>query len=281
MNSFDNNDLALINQLAKTQLTEDQLYTFSVRLCDNEIDRDFERFRGDDLAALGELMLGKSGIFDHQWSAEGQTARIYRTEVVREPAVLTAAGDPYCWLKGWAYMLRSEKNADLIREIEAGIKKEVSVGCSMARSVCSICGDDSGGCEHIRGQSYQGRLCFRELQEPVDAYEWSFVAVPAQRKAGILKRFGQSQNSDLQKQAQLGRTFLKELRRDTLRFALLADDGLDAPAFENALRQLDGDALLGLRDAFRKRAALRFPAEPQLPRKNAAPSPENTDAFRV
>ena len=169
MNSFDNNDLALINQLAKSQLSDDQIYTFSVRLCDNEVDRDFERFRGEDLDDLGNLMLGKAGIFDHQWSAENQTARIYRTEVVRESAVLTAAGDPYCWLKGWAYMLRSEKNADLIREIEAGIKKEVSVGCSMARSVCSICGDVSGCCEHVKGQSYQGRLCFRELPESLNA----------------------------------------------------------------------------------------------------------------
>ncbi len=281
MNSFDNNDLALINQLAKSQLSDDQIYTFSVRLCDNEVDRDFERFRGEDLDDLGNLMLGKAGIFDHQWSAENQTARIYRTEVVRESAVLTAAGDPYCWLKGWAYMLRSEKNADLIREIEAGIKKEVSVGCSMARSVCSICGDVSGCCEHVKGQSYQGRLCFRELQGPLDAYEWSFVAVPAQRNAGILKRFGQCRDSDLQKQAQLGRSFLNELRRDTLRFALLADDGLDAPAFETALRQLDGDALMGLRDAFRKRAALRFPAHPQLPRGKTDSPAENTDAFRV
>ena len=38
--------------------------------------------------------------------------------------MVTAAGDPYCWLKGWAYLMRTEKNADLITEIEGGIKKE-------------------------------------------------------------------------------------------------------------------------------------------------------------
>ena len=133
-------DLALINQWAKTDLIADQVYTFTVRLCDNEVDRDYERFDGACLEELGRLFLGKCGIFDHQWSAAGQTARIYRTEVVREEAVTTAAGDGYCWLKGWAYLLRTEKNADLIAEIEGGIKKEVSVGCSMGRGVCSICG---------------------------------------------------------------------------------------------------------------------------------------------
>lgn len=278
---LDRAELACINQLAKSELTEEDVYTFTVRLCDNEVDRDFERFQTEALEGLGELLVGKAGIFDHQWSAEGQTARIYRTEVVREPGVITAAGDAYCWLKGWAYMLRSEKNRELIREIEGGIKKEVSVGCSMGRSVCGICGDESGCCPHVKGERYEGRLCFRELRDPLDAYEWSFVAVPAQRQAGILKRFGPRPETDLEKQAALGRQFLRELREETLRLAMLADDGLDGGAFRKALGQLDGEALTGLRDAFRKRAALRFPAAVQLraaPEKSALADAED---FRV
>ena len=149
-----------INRFSKAELTADQVYTFSVRLCDNEVDRDFERFGTEDLERLGELFLGKSGIFDHQWSAKGQTARIYRTEVVREPGTVTAAGDEYRWLKGWAYLMRTEKNQELITEIEGGIKKEVSVGCSMGRSVCSVCGAKNGACGHAKGQMYGGKLCF-------------------------------------------------------------------------------------------------------------------------
>ena len=144
-------ELEAINRFAKTPLTAEQVYVFPVRLCDNEVDRDFERFNTAALERLGELFLGKSGIFDHQWSALGQTARIYRTEMVRDPARVTAAGDGYCWLKGWAYLLRTEKNQDLIVEIEGGIKKEVSVGCSVARRVCSICGAEAGGCAHDKG----------------------------------------------------------------------------------------------------------------------------------
>ena len=104
-------ELDQINRFSKAELTADQVYTFSVRLCDNEVDRDFERFGTEDLDRLGELFLGKSGIFDHQWSAKGQTARIYRTEVVREPGTVTAAGDAYRWLKGWAYLMRTEKES--------------------------------------------------------------------------------------------------------------------------------------------------------------------------
>ena len=91
-------DLALINALAKAELTAEQVYVFTLRLCDNEVDRDFERFDGETLERLGELFVGKSGIFDHQWSAGGQTARLYKTQVVRESAQKTQAGDEYRWV---------------------------------------------------------------------------------------------------------------------------------------------------------------------------------------
>ena len=255
-------DLALINELAKAELTAEQVYVFALRLCDNEVDRDFERFDNEALERLGELFVGKSGIFDHQWSARGQTARLYRTEVVREPALRTKAGEGYHWLKGWAYLLRTEKNEDLIAEIEGGIKKEVSVGCSAGRSVCSICGAENGDCGHVPGQTYDGGLCFRELKDVTDAYEWSFVAVPAQREAGVLKRYGPERERDLavRREAELGRKYLKELRREVVRLAMLADDGLDGGVFA--------------------RAARRFPAPVQL-RPRGAAAEADPEAFRI
>ncbi|OLA42145.1 MAG: hypothetical protein BHW31_01510 [Firmicutes bacterium CAG:110_56_8] len=60
----------------------------------------------------------------------------------------------------------------------------------MGRSVCSICGSDYGSCGHRKGESYDGQVCCAILQEPMDAYEFSFVAVPAQREAGVLKGLG-------------------------------------------------------------------------------------------
>ena len=275
-------DLDLINQVAKSPLGAEQVYAFSVRLCDNEVDRDFERFDNEALERLGELLVGKSGIFDHQWSARGQTARIYRTEVVREPAVVTEAGDEYRWLKGWAYLLRTEGNEDLIAEIEGGIKKEVSVGCSVGRSVCSVCGSGDGSCGHVRGQRYDGKLCFMELGDVADAYEWSFVAVPAQRRAGILKRFGQEREEDraLRKEAELGRKYLKELRREVVRLAMLADDGLDGAVFAKAAARMEEPELLELRRAYEDRAARRFPAAPQL-RRGGGERREETSPFQV
>ena len=230
-------ELARINRFAKKELRAEEVYTFAVKLCDNEVDRDFERFDRAALEKLSELFVGRTGIFDHSWSAGGQTARIYRAEVIEEET-RTTAGDKYCWCKGWAYMLRTEKNAELIAEIEGGIKKEVSVGCSAAKRSCSICGKDAGLCEHERGKYYGGKLCYAVLSDITDAYEWSFVAVPAQRAAGVVKRFGQGEGSlkamvracgsraqvreleELEKLSALGKSYLGALRREVRRLML-------------------------------------------------------------
>lgn len=271
-------ELARINQFAKAELTAADVYVFSVRLCDNEVDRDFERFDEAALEKLGELFVGKSGLFDHQWSAEGQTARIYRTEVIREPAVKTQAGDCGCWLKAWAYMLRTEKNQDLIAEIEGGIKKEVSVGCSVARSACSICGASGGSCEHVKGQYYGGKLCYFQLEDPTDAYEWSFVAVPAQRAAGVVKHFGpeDAHLTALRKEAELGRRYLAGLRREVVRLAMLSDDDLDGAMFAKMTRKLEEEELLELRRTYQARVDKRFPMEPQLKERPAAARDDET-----
>ena len=170
--------LEAINALAKAELTAEQVYVFSLRLCDDQVDRDFERFDTGALAGLAKLFIGKTGILDHQWSAGNQVARIFETEVVRE--------DRVSYIKAWAYIRRGGRAEELIADIEAGILKEVSVGCAMGMAVCSVCGSEYGSCGHHKGEHYDGQLCCAILREPMDAYEFSFVAVPAQRDAGVL-----------------------------------------------------------------------------------------------
>lgn len=184
-------ELELINKFTVKPLSADEVYTFGLVLCDNEVDRDFERFDIPSLQKLAELFVGKTGIFDHNMSGKDQTARIFSCHVETEENRLTSTGEKYTKLCARAYMPRSEKNAALIGEIDAGIKKETSVGCAVAKSICSICGKDSrtDSCSHIKGREYSSKLCHRILSEPTDAYEWSFVAVPAQKAAGVTKSY--------------------------------------------------------------------------------------------
>lgn len=262
-------DLELIGALARKPLEPEEVYTFSVRLCDNEIDRDFERFTVRTLEKLAPMFVGKAGIFDHQWSARGQAARIYKTEIVREPGRVTGAGDGYCWLKGCAYMVRTDGNRDLIAEIEGGIKEEVSVGCAVERAICSICGCDrtQTDCGHEKGQEYGGQLCWADLEGAKDAYEFSFVAVPAQPAAGVVKtaRWGDARAAArLEEEAALGRRCLEQLRGEVVRLALLADRELSVQAMKSLADKLSHQELEELRKSYTRRAGERFPLKTQL-----------------
>lgn len=175
----DTDALSRINRYTRREFTADELYVFSVRACDDLTDRDYERFTADCLAALAPMFLGRTMLCDHDWEAKKQTARVFNAEVVTE-------GESH-YLRLDCYMLRSEETKATTDRIDAGILKEVSVGCAISRVTCSICGEAYYGCQHQKGVEYDGAVCVAELSEPTDAYELSFVAVPAQPKAGVLK----------------------------------------------------------------------------------------------
>lgn len=190
-------ELKLINSYTRRELSAEDVYAFSVVLCDNDIDRDKERFTVEALFELEKLFVGKTGIFDHDPSAKNQTARIFSCAVENIPDRKTATGDDYFCLRARAYMPRTEGNTDIIAALDSGIIKEVSVGCAVKRTVCSICGEDISTCLHRKGETYGSKLCCGELTQPYDAYEWSFVAVPSQRQAGVTKSvYGKEENME-------------------------------------------------------------------------------------
>lgn len=277
-------DLELINTLSRKELKAEEVYTFTVHLCDNEIDREWERFDRETLEALAKLFVGKSGIFDHNWSAAGQSARIYKTEVVEEPGELTRAGDAACYLKGWAYMLRTGRNADLIAQIEGGIKKEVSVGCSVEKEVCSVCGEVMGQCRHEKGRTYNGKLCWGELKGARDAYEWSFVAVPAQPKAGVIKalRSDGAALERLEKEAALGRRYLEELRGEVIKLAAVSEPELPAGVMRSIADKLEEDELAALKGLFSQKSERRWQGLVQMEYGGGQTRSQETDgAFLV
>ena len=263
--------LEAINAQAKAELTAEQVYVFSVRLCDDQIDRDGERFDTAALPVLAKMFVGKTGIVDHKWSASGQVARIFETQVVQEDGV--------SYIKAWAYIRRGGNAEEIIADIEAGIKKEISVGCAMGRAVCSICGGEYGSCGHHKGEHYDGALCCVILKEPMDAYEFSFVAVPAQREAGVIKGMGkgerclkeladefgaQGEYRELYTQAQLGKRYENQLRDEVVRLFLGLDMGMEEPVLRSITKKVSAEELLHLKDALEARMAEYMPVQTQL-----------------
>lgn len=302
----DAGDLEKINRYTRREFKADEVYTFSVVLCDNEIDRDGERFTTGALEKLAELFLGKTGIFNHSMQAQNQTARIYDCAVEQDNGRATQSGEPYARLVGKAYLPRSEKNGDLILELESGIKKEVSVGCAVSSVTCSICGADlkKGGCAHGKGKTYGGKTCCAVLDEPSDAYEWSFVAVPAQREAGVIKSFSGLNTADaeeilktvkesggeitltkeqgmqlldrmerLKSEAEYGKAYREELEQSFVKCAGLAQPEIPAEAMRRVAQGMGMDDLKCFEKAYRKKAEEILPLTPQLA---AAQKPESS-----
>ena len=259
----DAGQLEKINRLTKGTVAAEEVYVFSVRLCDDQVDRDDERFSEACIRELAALFIGRTGIMDHAWSAEKQVARIFDTEV------LTEGGATY--LKGWAYMLRGEETDGLIRQIEGGIKKEVSIGCAVKRKMCSICGEEYGACAHVKGETYGMERCAAVLCEAVDAYEFSFVAVPAQKEAGVLKKqTGSGLTLDeiamkrLQKDAELGKAYREELTLRARRAAMLLELGLDDGLLKRIARGMAAEDLKALAEGLERKTAELFAPAPQM-----------------
>ena len=257
-----------INRFTRREFSADELYTFSVILCDNDIDRDCECFSDSALEKLKELFIGRTGIFDHDASTANQNARIFDTEIVTDEQRTTKYGEPYRYLKASAYMVRTDDNKNLIAEIDGGIKKEVSISCSAAKRKCSVCGCDKAvqSCSHIKGKSYGGRLCHIVLDNITDAYEWSFVAVPAQVNAGVTKKFTDDGTSKSAADDITGGEH--ELRRDIRRLAYFSGGRQAVLLAEAAAKNMNRLQLEGLKKAYEKlsgrnKTEVQLSAEPE------------------
>ena len=185
---LDEGELALINAQTLRPLSAEEVFTFRLAACDNQIGRDFERFTEATLEELAEQFVGRPVLRDHKWSADAQTARVYAGSV--EPG----EGEGVRRLVLRCYMVRSDQAAPTIAAIEGGILRECSVGLAVRRVVCSICGANQREtlCQHFPGREYDGQMCHMDLDGVEDTYEVSMVAVPAQREAGTIKskRYG-------------------------------------------------------------------------------------------
>lgn len=191
--TVDEAEIEKINRFTLSPVTAADVFTYKICVADNqlELDRDFEPLTLAALEDLQKLLVGKTMIFDHNPSAENQVARIYETAVEKSDN-LTSAGEPSATLIAKCYMIKTAGNADLIAEINGGIKKEVSVGFRCSRFRCSVCGkegDYSYRCSHRKGKTYGGKVCYNQICGADDAYEVSFVAVPCQPNAGTTKSY--------------------------------------------------------------------------------------------
>ena len=113
----------------------------------------------------------------------------------------------------------------------------------------------------------------------MDAYEFSFVAVPAQKDAGVLKGMGrgnrtlkeladefgaQGEYRVLYKEAELGRQYRKQIQDDVVRLCLCLDLGVEEPVLRAIVEKAGAEDLLKMQKALDARLMESMPAMCQL-----------------
>lgn len=195
-------DLKKINKYTLSPVSADDVFIFKASIADNEQDdRNHMPFNLKSLQDLKKLYPGKTMLKDHRRMADNQIARIYDTELVQDANKQTELGELHTELIAKIYMIKTDSNKDLIAEIMGGIKKEVSTATVPSKMICNICGTDNmkDYCRHWPGIEYtvedgsakgSKKRCKMLLSGAKEAYELSFVAVPAQPRAGTHKSIG-------------------------------------------------------------------------------------------
>ena len=207
----DEGELALINRRTQRELGADEVFAYKLAACDNQVDRDLEAFSDRALDQMAQMFPGRPVLLDHNWSAKDQVARIYAGSTEDDPE---KPGRKRLILR--CYVPRLESTKDFIEQVDTGLRKECSVGLSVKNATCSICGQGYyDSCLHVKGQEYDGRLCYVVLDDVDDVYETSMVAVPAQREAGTVKSAGGKTGPDWAKGARM------ELGLEEVRFGAL------------------------------------------------------------
>lgn len=192
-------DLARINQLARSPLSADQVYVFPVEMSSNVIDAYFTRMTPKTLQQFADRTSQGIAVCDSHEHRQLPIGRSYYGDT----ATVDRDGGQVLTARAMDYMLRGVQTPsgvptdDIIRGIEAGINNDVSVGFNPQAYWCSVCGLNmlrDWSCFHWPGQTYevsdQGKdpqqvLCVADVD--ADLCEHSLVYDGATPNAMVLK----------------------------------------------------------------------------------------------
>lgn len=185
-------DLELINQQAPQALKREDVYIRSMVLCSNQLcESDWCRFSEQALEQIAGLVVGESVLAGHDRRSL-PVGRFFRAEVVESNG--RAAGSeqadpdrPGRWVRAWFYWLRETEGAeDLLRKMDGGIYREVSIAWRYRGGRCAICGEPLAVCPHEVGGVYDGQRCYCWIDEVLEVLEGSLVYRGADRSTTIL-----------------------------------------------------------------------------------------------
>lgn len=160
-----------------------------------------------------------------------------------------------------------------------------------------------------------GTACHRILEEPTDAYECSFVAVPAQKNAGVTKKasivrtesiaeseadiikaikssesimISKEQSGylaqyieKLERNSQWGEIYQNSLKDSIIKYSAITQPDMPQEIVKSAIAGLDTSELVSMEASYRKMARRLVPLSPQLAVKRDENENTENDEFKI
>ncbi len=164
--------LAAVNQYTLRELGPDEIATFTLELCHNQVDRHHSRFPEDELEHINRLVLGRPFMERHDLRGSLPRGTFFRSRIERHGERVSVRPD--------VYVLRTGENAGFILNIEGGVYRETSIGFTFTTPECSVCGKDIRTCGHTPGKQYDGDSCHFIMRGVTDVIEGSVVSSGSQ-----------------------------------------------------------------------------------------------------
>lgn len=163
-------ELAQINKFAVKKLTKEEVTIYTMKVANNKIDRDQERFADEVLDSFAKSVVGKSWLYMHNKRDFMPFGKLFDA--------WTAVENGMKWLYVKGYLLSSD--AETVAKIDSGIWKFVSIGFT-APELMVIIDNTNGKVTHYEYRNMAGK--------EAEALEVSLVWLGAQYDAEVSKSF--------------------------------------------------------------------------------------------
>ena len=178
--------LPVVQSLAAAKVSPDDFHLRGMYLCNSARDFYYSRFTDGALDEIAELLAGRPVMVGHDYGTL-PVGRFVSGEKV-ERRIGKAPKRDSQWVKGLFYVPRDEQGDAVVRRIDTGIYREVSIGWRCIDATCSVCKNDIRDrerCEHWPGEVY----------EKAGICEYGFSGITAVLEGSLVFAGGQKDTS--------------------------------------------------------------------------------------
>ena len=107
----------LKDKYIKNDFPKEKIFVYTVKACDNLIDREYQCFSHNALMDITSLITAKPYIDNHIRDINGQHSRVYKAELIVDEDRKNERGENYEYVLAYCYMVNNEKNKYIIDDI--------------------------------------------------------------------------------------------------------------------------------------------------------------------